>query len=73
MYFIFFKNRLDRLNLKIGDVTTIAGSGSAAYADGIGESASFFCPVGLVIDSSGVLFVADQYNHRIRKIMTSGC
>lgn len=51
-----------------GAVTTIAGSGTGAYADGTGISARFWSPYGLAFDQLGNLFVADGSNHRIRKI-----
>ena len=54
-----------------GLVTTIAGSG-VGYADGIGGDARFNAPTGITIDSSGILYVVDQYNARLRKITPSG-
>lgn len=55
-----------------GIVTTLAGSGTAAYANGTGAAASFNQPGALAFDSSGNLYVADTYNHRIPKITTTG-
>ena len=55
-----------------GVASTFAGSGLAAWADGAGASASFRGPEGLVIDSAGVVFVADTQNHRIRRITPLG-
>ena len=55
-----------------GSVTTLAGSGSAEYADGQGSYASFNRPFALAVDTAGVVFVADADNHRIRLISPTG-
>jgi hypothetical protein len=55
-----------------GVVTTLAGSGSAAWSDGVGTAASFFNPIGIAVDNNGVVFVADDSNQRIRMISTAG-
>jgi len=51
-----------------GDVTTLAGSGIAGSANGAGTEAQFYYPSGVAVDSSGILYVADKDNNRIRKI-----
>lgn len=57
----------------ISGLSTVAGPGtSSSYADGIGVQALFKSPRGVVVDSSGVLFVTDNGNNRIRVIQTSG-
>lgn len=53
-------------------VTTLAGSGARGSVDGTGAEASFSGPIGLAVDSSGNVYVADRGNHKIRKITPSG-
>ena len=49
-------------------VSTLAGSGAIGSADSTGIAASFWMPTGVCRDVVGNLYVADQYNHKIRKI-----
>ena len=68
----------DGLNHKIrkitpaGEVSTLAGSGAYGFADGDGINAKFYFPKGIALDASGNLYVADDINHRIRKITPTG-
>ena len=55
-----------------GTVTTVAGGGSAGYRDGPGREALFNGPIGLALDSSGRMLIADTYNDRIRSIAPDG-
>jgi DNA-binding beta-propeller fold protein YncE len=55
-----------------GNVTTMAGSGSPGFADGVGASAMFDTPCGVAADKEGNLFVADTGNHAIRKVTPAG-
>ena len=55
-----------------GVVTTLAGGGMGS-ADGTGNYASFYFPRGVAVDTStGNIYVADTYNHEIRKITPDG-
>src|SRR5947208_1015728 len=50
-----------------GVVTTLGGVvGSYGIADGTGRSARCLTPAGIAVASSGVLYVADAYNHELR-------
>ncbi|MCL2723935.1 MAG: hypothetical protein FWD69_05800 [Polyangiaceae bacterium] len=60
-------NAVRRVTLD-GEVTTIAGTGIADAVDGPADTATFNCPVGVVMDPSGVIYVADQGSNKIRKI-----
>ena len=55
-----------------GQVSTIAGDGTAGYADGPAAQAKFNGPIGVAVDLRGNVFVADSYNDRIRIITTDG-
>src|SRR5437773_2057330 len=66
----YFNNRIRKVDAASGIITTVAGNGSPAFAgdDGAATSASLNGPVAVALDASGNLYVADQGNHRIRKV-----
>jgi len=51
-----------------GDVTTLAGAGTAGFQDGGAASALFNRPAAVAIDETGAIYVADFLNNRIRVI-----
>lgn len=55
-----------------GKVYTFAGTGVAGFSNGRGDTAKFNSPLGLAIDSSDNIYVADSLNHVIRKITPDG-
>jgi hypothetical protein len=66
-------NRIRKINLSTGIITTIAGTGSGGYnGDGIlATAAQINIPSALAFDSNGDLYFTDRSNSRIRKITTS--
>ena len=56
-----------------GVASTLAGSpGVSGSADGVGSSARFNQPLGVAVDTSGNVYVADSGNHTIRKMTAVG-
>ena len=67
------ENHLIRKITPAGRVTTLAGSaGVAGSSDGTGPAASFNRPQGVAVDNAGNVYVADTYNHTIRKVTPEG-
>jgi sugar lactone lactonase YvrE len=54
--------------IRDGQVSTIAGDGSKGFADGPAAQSHFKNPCGVVASNSGIVYVADSSNHRIRVI-----
>ncbi|MCK5524065.1 MAG: hypothetical protein KAI83_13120 [Thiomargarita sp.] len=53
------------------NVSNIAGNGTAGHQDGSANDAMFYHPGELIKDADGNLYIADFFNHRIRKIDTN--
>ena len=73
---IFVADRGNHLTRKItpeGIVTTLAGSpGKYGRVDGTGEAARFWYPVGIAVDASGNVYVADSSGQAVRKVTPAG-
>ncbi len=56
-----------------GEVTILAGSpGLGGIQDGTGTGARFYRPMGIAVDASGTVYVADTGNHTVRMITSAG-
>jgi sugar lactone lactonase YvrE/murein DD-endopeptidase MepM/ murein hydrolase activator NlpD len=55
-----------------GRVSIYAGDGTAGHRDGPADAARFNGPIGIALDGSGRLIVADTYNDRIRAVDRRG-
>jgi sugar lactone lactonase YvrE len=66
-------NRVRKVS-RTGTITTIAGTGVSGYSGdgGPGTAAQLWYPLGVAVDSSGNIFVADQFGFVIREIDTLG-
>jgi DNA-binding beta-propeller fold protein YncE len=61
-----------KINMK-GVVTTLAGSHSFGFRDGVGKNAWFNCPWGICFDANDhSLLVCDFYNDALRKVTLDG-
>jgi DNA-binding beta-propeller fold protein YncE len=71
LYVTDYANHLIRkIVISTGVVTTVAGTGSVGSSNGTGTGASFNYPTGITSDGTN-LYVAEQSNHLIRKIVIS--
>ena len=53
-------------------MSTLAGSGTAGVADGLGAAAKFYDPRGVCVDSNGAVYVTDVFAMQIRKVTSAG-
>jgi len=65
-------NNLVRKISPTGVSTPMAGSGAAGSADGQGAAASFNQPLGIAVDGTGTIYVADSKNNTIRMVTQGG-
>ena len=57
-----------------GTITTFAGRGVPGYAGdgGLAAQARLGYPSGIAVDPAGAVYIADSWNHRIRKVISTG-
>jgi hypothetical protein len=65
-------NRIRKVTATTGDISTVAGSGTAGFSGdgGLATSAELNAPTGIAVDQAGNLYIADASNNRIRAINT---
>ena len=66
-------NRVRKIALSTGVITTIAGTGVVGFAgdNGFAIDANLFAPESVSVDADGNIYIADAGNNRIRKITAS--
>ena len=67
-------NRIRKVTISSGIITSIAGSSTSGSYSGDGgkaTSAQLNSPMGVALDSSGNVYISDTNNHRIRKVTVS--
>ena len=69
-----FNHRIRRVDAATGIVDTVTGNGTSGFGgdDGPALQAQLDRPYGVALDSSGNLYIADSFNHRIRKVDAAG-
>jgi RHS repeat-associated protein len=68
-----FNHRVRRIS-PAGAISTIAGTGVDGYSGdgGLATAARLNVPVDVAVDRDGALYIADSYNHRIRRVGRDG-
>ncbi|NKB68684.1 MAG: hypothetical protein GKR89_16595 [Candidatus Latescibacteria bacterium] len=63
-------HRIRRIDFDLDRIDTVAGNGQAGFAGDGGPAplARLNRPAGLEFDANGLLYIADTYNHRIRRL-----
>ena len=66
-------NRIRKITASTGIITTVAGQNGSGYGgdNGLATAALLNQPSAVAVDASGNIFIADQYNERIRKVTAS--
>jgi trimeric autotransporter adhesin len=74
IYIADFGNNVVRKVSPGGAITTVAGNGYQGYSGdgGLAVSAQLSAPLGLALDSSGNLYIADSGNHVVRIVTPGG-
>jgi sugar lactone lactonase YvrE len=63
-------HRVRKVTASTGDITTIAGTGQHRFSgdNGPAVAAALHDPTALALDGAGSLYIADQGNHRVRRV-----
>ena len=74
LYIADYVNNVIRKVTPSGIIGTVAGNGTGGYSGdgGAATAAELYGPVGVAVDASGNLYIADYFNNRIRKVTPSG-
>ena len=69
----YWNNRIRRVDTR-GIITTVAGTGQEGYSGdgGPASKARINGPLGVAVDVSGNLYIADADNHRVRRVDARG-
>jgi uncharacterized protein YjiK len=67
-------HRVRKVWASSGVITTVAGTGASGYKGdgGPATAAQLNAPRGIAVDAGGNLYIADTFNHRVRKVWARG-
>jgi hypothetical protein len=68
-----FNNRIRKVIVATGVITTVAGDGTEACGgdNGLATDAQLQSPAGIAVDEDGTFYIADANNNRIRKVIAA--
>jgi len=74
LYIADIGNKRIRKVTPAGIISTVAGTGASGFSgdDGPATAAMLDHPIDVAIDADSNLYIADRYNHRIRKVTPAG-
>ena len=64
--------RIRKVATGTGTISTVAGGGNKLGDEGPGTEAQLNYPMGVTAIAAGNSYIADTYNHRVRKLDTGG-
>jgi sugar lactone lactonase YvrE len=76
--FLYFADRVNHrirmIDLSANIITTVAGNGNAQLCGNAGQAteACLYGPLGVFVNTAGILFIADTSNGLIRRVTTDG-
>ena len=67
-------NEIRKISAATGVISTAAGSGTAGFSgdNGPALSANLWSPNDTAVDSAGTIWIADTFNHRVRRVDATG-
>jgi len=74
LYIADYGNHRIRKVTPTGTISTVAGNGTSGFSGdgGAATNASLYLPRGVAVDTAGNLYIADAFNHCIRKVTAAG-
>jgi hypothetical protein len=67
-----YNSRIRKITISTGIIATIVGNGASSFVgDGSAATSANLYPSGVAVDTSGNIYIADNANHRVRKLMIS--